>query len=193
MTQTAHKFVGSTIRMTAQQFLQLGEDPPGVRLELVDGEIIVSPSPIPNHSYALLKLARLIDEYVERQQLGQVFSDIDSILDDYNVRRPDISFYAADRLHLIGEKALEGPADLCVEVVSPSSIQVDQRDKFDQYARAGVAHYWIVDPARRTAEGYALREGSYRLTASGRDADVLRLPPFVDLELPLGRLWRPGG
>ena len=29
----------STIKMTAVQFLQLGEDPPGVRLELVDGEI----------------------------------------------------------------------------------------------------------------------------------------------------------
>ena len=34
-----------TIKMTARQFLELGEDPPGVRLELVDGEIAVTPSP----------------------------------------------------------------------------------------------------------------------------------------------------
>jgi hypothetical protein len=40
----------STIKMTARQFLELGEDPPGVRLELVNGEIAVSPSSIRDHS-----------------------------------------------------------------------------------------------------------------------------------------------
>jgi Uma2 family endonuclease len=41
----------STCKMTAEQFLQLGQDPPGVRLELVDGEVAVSPGPIPEHSF----------------------------------------------------------------------------------------------------------------------------------------------
>ena len=39
--------VVSTTKMTARQYLMLGEDPPGVRLELVDGEVAVSPSPMP--------------------------------------------------------------------------------------------------------------------------------------------------
>ena len=42
--------VVSTIKMTARQFLQLGEDPPGVRLELVNGEVAVNPSLIPRHA-----------------------------------------------------------------------------------------------------------------------------------------------
>jgi hypothetical protein len=53
----------STIKMTARQFLELGEDPPGVRLELVDGEIAVSPSPVPRHSFtvvALLPFSRIM-------------------------------------------------------------------------------------------------------------------------------------
>jgi hypothetical protein len=41
----------STIKMTARKFLELGEDPPGVRLELVNGEVAASPSPNLDHSY----------------------------------------------------------------------------------------------------------------------------------------------
>jgi hypothetical protein len=52
----------STIKMTARQFLELGEDPPGVRLELVDGEVAVSPSPVPRHSFTLLRLSNLFGQ-----------------------------------------------------------------------------------------------------------------------------------
>jgi len=38
-----------TARMNAKQFLELGEDPQGIRLELVDGEIEMAPSPVPDH------------------------------------------------------------------------------------------------------------------------------------------------
>src|SRR5690606_25621918 len=55
----------STAKMTAAQFFELGEDPPGVRLELVDGEIEVSPSPVPRHSYTEKALARLLGNHIE--------------------------------------------------------------------------------------------------------------------------------
>jgi len=42
--------------MTADQYLQLGEDPPGVRLELVDGEITANAGPPISHIYALTQL-----------------------------------------------------------------------------------------------------------------------------------------
>jgi hypothetical protein len=53
----------NTIKLTAGQFLMLGEDPPGTRLEPVEGEIIVSPSPVPDHSYVVIKLIRIPDEF----------------------------------------------------------------------------------------------------------------------------------
>ena len=46
----------NTAKMTARQFLGLGEDPPGVRLELVEGEIEVAPCPIPDHSHVDLSI-----------------------------------------------------------------------------------------------------------------------------------------
>ena len=70
----------STTKMTAQQFLELGDDPPGVRLELVDGEIAVSPSPTPEHSYVVLELAAIIRDHVKRHKLGRVYADVDTIV-----------------------------------------------------------------------------------------------------------------
>lgn len=181
----------STIKMTARQFLELGEDPPGVRLELVDGEVAVSPSPIPDHSYIVGTLYRILGDYVEQFDLGQLFMDVDTVFGEHDVRRPDILFFTKARLHLIGEKAMEGPPDLAVEVLSPSSVATDRKDKFKLYAAGKVKYYWIVDPKMRTIEAYRLRGGKYTNRVRGSGSDVVQLPPFTDLKIALGRLWRP--
>src|SRR5258707_3252416 len=95
----------STIKMTAQQFLQLGEDPPGVRLELANGEVVVSPSPIPDHAYTVFALGSLLRQHIEQYALGQLLGDVDTIFGAHEVRRPDIIFFRHDRLHLISDKA----------------------------------------------------------------------------------------
>jgi Uma2 family endonuclease len=181
----------STTKMTARQFLELGEDPPGVRLELVNGEVAVSPSPIPRHSYTVVQLIALLAYHVKMKRLGRIYDDVDTIFGEHDVRRPDIIFFSTKRLHLIGEKAMEGPPDLCIEVVSPSSTRVDRRDKSRQYAKAGVKYYWIVDPKRLTIEGYRRVRGSYKLVGQAKGNETITLPPFEDLEIPLGELWQP--
>jgi Uma2 family endonuclease len=181
----------STTRMTARQFLQLGEDPPGVRLELVNGEVAVSPSPIPAHSYCITALTGLLVPHVKRHDLGRIYADVDTIFGEFDVRRPDLLYFSKTRLYLIGEMAMEGPPDLCIEVISPSSATIDRKEKFKQYAKAGVKYYWIVDPKLRTLEGYKLVGGKYRSSGNGRNSDVLSLPPFADLEIPLKELWQP--
>lgn len=181
----------STAKMTARQFLQLGEDPPGVRLELVDGEIAVSPSPIPDHSYTEKSLSALLFEHIRKHKLGRLYGDVDTLFGEYDVRRPDLIYFANARLHLVGRKFMEGPPDLCFEILSPSSGVIDRKDKFKQYQEAGVAHYWIVDPRKQTLEGYKLEDGKYRLIAGGEKQEIIALPPFEDLNIPLGELWHP--
>ena len=181
----------STIKMTARQFLELGEDPPGVRLELVNGEIAVSPSPIPDHSFVVLTLSRILGDHIEENDLGQLFGDVDTIFGEHDVRRPDILYFAKGRLHLIGDKAMEGPPDLAVEVLSPSSVTTDRKDKFKLYAAGKVKYYWIVDPKQRTIEAYRLAAANTLAACGGSGSDVVQLPPFADLKIPLGKLWRP--
>src|SRR5882757_10805529 len=101
----------STTKMTAQQFLMLGEDPPGVRLELVNGEVAVAPSPTPEHSNADNRFRTLLTNYVDENGLGIILNDLDTPLDTFNVRRPDILYFSTARLHLVTRKALKGPPD----------------------------------------------------------------------------------
>ena len=77
------------------------------------------------------------------------------------VRIPDIAFFKKDSLGKIKPTFSEGGADLVIEVVSPSSRGLDRGDKFFEYEAAGIEEYWIVDPRRKRAEFYRLREGAY--------------------------------
>jgi Uma2 family endonuclease len=181
----------STAKMTAHQFLELGEDPVGVRFELVNGEVAVSPSATPDHSYTEKILSAILVEHVRRKKLGRIYGDVDTILSTYDIRRPDLIYFSSRRLALVGEKAMEGPPDLCVEIVSPSSRLTDRRDKFKQYAKGKVANYWIVDPDAQTIHAYKLARKQYREVGHAKSQDIVALPPFPDLNIPLADIWHP--
>lgn len=180
----------STTKMTAEQFLMLGEDPPGIRLELVDGEVAASPSPAPRHSFVVLSLSRILGNHIDEHELGELYGDVDTLLDDFNIRRPDLLFYSTENLDRIGEKFMEGPPDLAIEVLSPSSVTIDRKNKFAQYRKAGVKFYWIVDPQHRTIEGWELKNRRYVPIGRGQGSATVSLAPFNDLPIPLARLWR---
>ncbi len=179
-----------TVKLTAPQYLALGEDPPGVRLELVDGEIALSPSPTRQHANIILRLSHLLLAHIDTKDLGELSGDIDTIFSPHEVRRPDLLFIRKDRLSLI--KAAHGydiAPDLCVEVLSPGSVEMDRGNKFRLYQASGVPHYWIVDPQQRLFESFELRDGLYRLGVIARDDQTAQAPPFPDLPIPLSRLW----
>jgi Uma2 family endonuclease len=180
-----------TGRMTAADFLALPEDPNRVRYELVHGEVVVSPSPNRSHSFVSLKLSSKLLGHVEERDLGMVLCDIDTCFGPDEVRRPDIVFFTRERMHLIGEDHMEGPPDLCVEILSPSNKHIDRGDKFELYRDSGVPYYWLFDPMLKTVEGYQLGGTEYVPTISAKDNDVVRLPPFEDLEIRLGDIWWP--
>jgi Uma2 family endonuclease len=181
----------STARMTASQFMALGDDPPGIRLELVNGEVAVAPSATPEHSNSDNEFRFLLKNHVDEHDLGMILSDLDTPLDMFNVRRPDILYFSKPRLHLVTRKVLKGPPDLCIEIVSPSSATIDRVDKFNQYREARVAYYWILDPIARSLEGFRLQRGKYVLVGEGRNDNVISLPPFPKLQIPLSKLWWP--
>lgn len=184
----------STQKMTARQFLHIGEDPPGVTLELVNGEVAVSPSPKPPHSRIDTKLRIILGTHIEENGLGDLLGDVDTIFGEHDVRRPDLVYFRTDRMHLVTDDGIEGPPDLCIEILSPKSRQIDRVDKFRQYAAGKVRHYWIVDPKAKTVEAFELVRGKYRLAAGGKGNETVTLPPFPDLSIDLARVWRkPGG
>ncbi len=182
----------ATTRMTAREFLQLPEDPSGVRRELVNGEIVVSPSPNLFHSHVDRRLSQILMNYIDAHATGKVFGDVDNAVSKFTVRRPDVFYFSGPRLPLVAAGAVLGPPDLCVEIVSPSSVKIDRVDKLREYAAYGVANYWTIDPIQKTAEAYVLSGPSYALAARGKDDDKVHFPPFPELEIPLAKLWWTG-
>lgn len=71
---------------------------------------------------------------------------------------------------------------MVVEVASPGTATFDRLTKYDVYARAGIAEYWIVKPAHRTVEVLVLQNGEYhsRGTFHGRQT----LPSSIVPGLP---------
>jgi Uma2 family endonuclease len=181
----------STIKMTSRQYLLLGEDPPGVRLELVDGQIAVHPGQSPGHSHVETALLHALSDRVDSEN-GHLFLNMDIVLGEHDVRRADLLYFRGDRAHLVHpERAISDPPDLCVEVLSETSRRIDRVDKFAQYARGGVSHYWIVDPDAETIEAFELANKAYDLAAHGSGREIVRLVPFLDLDLNLGQFWFP--
>ncbi len=81
-----------------------------------------------------------------------------------NVVQPDALMIHRSRKHIVTSRGIEGPPDLAVEVLSPSSQKRDRLKKRAVYENHGVPEYWIVDPESRTLEQFRLDErGKYEL------------------------------
>ncbi|MBP2705965.1 Uma2 family endonuclease [Microbispora sp. RL4-1S] len=119
-------------------------------IEIVDGYVVYCEAPSPDHQTAARRLANLIEREA-KAAMGRgrgcltVNTDVDLRLRDVPLlnRRPDVVLYRClDRER--GERLRAKHALLVVEIVSPGSETQDTTDKFGEYAKAGVEHYWIV-------------------------------------------------
>jgi Uma2 family endonuclease len=174
--------------LTYADYAALPDD--GRRYELHEGELSVTPSPGTRHQRVKINLFDILLRHVRSHHLGELFdAPTDCILSDITVVQPDILFIDAQHASLVSERAIEGSPTLAVEVLSPSTVQIDRRRKAQLYASHGVTWYWIVDPAGREIEAYALEGSSYRMAARLAGVEPIALPPFDDLLIDPAALW----
>ena len=123
------------------------------RYELVDGELLVTPSPPRAHQTAVLLLAVALHEYLEREPVGRVLpSPSDVELEPEDVRQPDLFVLPLDEWRrLIRDEFPARSLMLAIEVLSPSSGRYDRVTKRRGYQRH-VSEYWIVDMDARLVE-----------------------------------------
>ena len=123
------------------------------RLELVDGELLVTPSPSHAHQRVLLRLIRILDPFVLANALGELsLSPSDVRLAPELVVQPDVFVIPAVNGRL---PRMSDPITrllLAVEVISPGSARFDRVAKRRAYQAAQVPEYWIADPDARTIE-----------------------------------------
>lgn len=138
-------------RWNREEVLALPDD--GNRYELVDGQLLVSPSPRGLHQRAVLGLIRRLDPHVAAHGLGALsLAPADLDLGSGQLVQPDVFVGAA----VDGREPVDwgefGIPLLVVEVLSPSTAGADRLTKRRRYQRSGVPIYWIVDVEGRAVE-----------------------------------------
>ena len=166
--------------------------PPGERLELVDGEVLVTPSPHWLHQDILVSLLVRLRAYVSGQGIGKTFiAPLDVKLEPGLVTQPDLLVVPSD--DLLPERYFITRLLLAVEIISPSSARFDRVVKRPRYQRNRVPEYWVADRVSRTIERWQpdderpaiLSEELLWLPEGASIPFTLDLPPFfADTEAP---------
>ncbi len=163
----------------------------GNRYEVIDGELYVTPPPVPRHQGALGELHWLIRTYLQTNPIGRVFfAPIGVVLDEGTGVQPDLVYIAREHEGIVSDRGIEGAPDLVVEVLSPSTSTRDRGIKMRRYARARIPHYWIVDPKTATVEPYRLGEQGYELLGAYVAGSTFRPELFPGLEIPVDEIWQ---
>ena len=154
------------------------------RTEIVEGELIMSPTAGSRHQQICSLLGVELILHVRSRELGVLFSSpMHVILARHTHYEPDLCFVSAQSRSMIQDAYIDGPPDLIIEVISESNRSHDTVVKFRDYARFGVREYWLADPRENLISTWQLQGDHYELL--GRAAPGGRVTSRV---LPLLQL-----
>jgi Uma2 family endonuclease len=164
----------------AEDYWQL---PEGAPVELIRGELVMSPAPRTSHQIVVGELYALLRAAATKSGGLALLSPADVILSDDTILQPDVLYVSKSRRRIVRDR-VNGPPDLVVEVLSRGAERRDRVAKLDAYARYGVPEFWIVDYYAKTIDFLLFEHGSYAvMKTAGGAYQSPRLPEVVvDLE-----------
>ncbi|GLW08547.1 hypothetical protein Misp01_36770 [Microtetraspora sp. NBRC 13810] len=182
--------------LSVDEWIELNAHGDGSRYELIDGSLIVSPAPPPQHQWIGDNLRQLLhtaigDELAAITATGVLLDDSPGVIPDVIVveRQP-----IRDGARLISS----GWVHLAVEIVSKSTTVTDRRVKPIKYAESGIPHFWRIEmlPFRGQMNRrlpviytYALdKETGYQLTHQVAAGETVELTDPFKLTLDPAKL-----
>lgn len=177
-------------RATYQDVL---DTPEHMIAEVIDGVLHTQPRPASKHALAMSVLGGELVSPYQRGRSGPggwwIIIEPELHLGEQIVV-PDLAGWRRERMPDYPDTPyFTLPPDWVCEILSPSTRRIDLYKKRPIYARAGVSHLWLIDPAARGLEAFTLRGGEWVLTATlDGEADV-STPPFDATTFPLAALW----
>ncbi len=170
------------LRMSAGDFLEIPDD--GYNYELIDGVVMVSPLPSPQHHVITTELILQIGMFLRTHPIGRVFAELDVHIGQGPtsgdlVYKPELIYVHNERLPEMRDKVFGAP-ELVVEVISRGSRRMDSETKKSDYERFGVQEYWLIDPERKSMTFWRLSDGGFvDVDVSGDAFSSEAVPGFV--------------
>jgi Uma2 family endonuclease len=177
-------------KYTVDDYMLLDE---GAPFQLINFDLIMSPSPIPLHQFISGRIVYTITAFLESKNIDEGFvvsAPMDIKFDEGNVLQPDVLYIAGPTKDQLAKDRIEAMPDLVVEILSPSNAYYDLRQKKDIYEKYGVKEYIIIDPIAENADLYALKEGAYYLHQKASKTEILYSVVLHGLQIELLKLFR---
>jgi Uma2 family endonuclease len=159
-----------TLRVTREEFEQLCQDNPDLRLELTaTGELIVMAPAGWESSEKNGDLFGEVWAWNRQTKLGRTFDSSGGFtLSNGAIRSPDVTWIEKSKLANIpaGVKFPQVIPDFVIELRSDTDRMPKLREKMEEYRANGVLLGWLIDPQQQQVEIYRL----------GQDVEVLQSP-----------------
>jgi Uma2 family endonuclease len=183
-----------SVRLTYQDLVDLPDD--GLRYELIDGELHVTAAPSPKHQRVSGNIHLHVALYLRDHPIGRVYyAPLDVVLSRFDSVEPDLLYVSHEReARQMTRRNLEGPPDLVIEVLSPSTKRIDQDIKLSLYERYGVPEYWVMNPERELVRVYRLKDGCLLFCEELHNREdtsvaILTTPLMPGLAIPLADIF----
>jgi Uma2 family endonuclease len=105
-------------------------------------------------------------------------------------REPDLEIILNTNAGELKPTYMDGPADICIEIISPGSVGEDRGTKFSEYEKGGVGEYWIFDPIHQEALFYRLNANGVYMPQYADTEGNYRTPALPGLVLHVPTLWQ---
>ncbi len=175
------------LRLTHRDFLRLA--PEDAKAELIEGEIVIMPTPSGSHERLQVFLLTVINLFADRFQLGEVLGSRTAVhIDEHNTYEPDILFVSAARADIITESHITAAPDLVIEILSASTARYDRGPKLAGYSAAGVRELWLIDPYGPAGTQFFQQQDGKLVEVAAADG-VLRSLALPGFDLRPAWLW----
>ncbi len=175
-----------------EDILAASED---LKAEVVDGELHTLPRPRFVHGLAQSSLSSLLGPPFAFGRGGPggwwLVTEPDVAFGPHDIVGPDLVGWRKARMPVPPtERPITLDPDWICEVLSPSTARRDRLVKADLYLRAGVPHYWLIDPEARLLEAYESQAGRW-VRLGGWESGPAAIPPFEAVEIDVTHLFPP--
>lgn len=118
--------------------------------ELINGDLIIHSPASEEHEDIFSYLNALFRLYLEKTKEGKVYgSRFVMRLSKKWSPEPDLLIILSKNYANIKDTYYDGPADLVLEILSPSTREIDINKKLPKYLEAGVKEVWMIDPEKK--------------------------------------------
>jgi Uma2 family endonuclease len=176
--------------ITLEQWHALRPDPTR-RWELSEGSLIMSPRPNLGHQRISKRLTRLLEDHLPEGLMVLPEIEVTTCASfPPSVRDPDIVVIRDQAYEQRLARVSAADVVLVIEIVSPGSRSMDHVMKLHEYAKAGIANYWIVDPDAPADDRFVayLLDGERYRRVSVLDGSRVRVQEPTDMEFTLDLL-----